>query len=244
MLRPQLIPRAVREGPPGHVLHARLHDGDEVAQRLGAELAVAAHPLLRLGLVEQRLEHAMFHPHDHVAEHGDETAIGIVGKARVAGGGAETLHRLVVEADVENRIHHARHGLAGARAYRQQQRVVRPAKRCADRALDASQGRQHLVPQAVGVAVAQGVVGQAGFGGQGEARRHANAQRGHVGKPGALAAQQAAGQAVGALAFGRAVGKQVNVFLVRHYNSQVRRGCRAGMRRAEPAPPTRRICRR
>ena len=49
---PQLIPRPVRKSPPGHVLHPRLHDGDEVAQRLGAELAVAGHPLLRLGLVE------------------------------------------------------------------------------------------------------------------------------------------------------------------------------------------------
>ena len=71
----QLIPRPVRKSPPGGVLHPRLHDGDEVAQRLGTQVAVVRHPLLCLGFVEQRFERLVLHAHDHVAEHGDETAV-------------------------------------------------------------------------------------------------------------------------------------------------------------------------
>jgi hypothetical protein len=61
--------------------------------------------------------------HDHVAEHVDQPAVGVVGEALVAGGVRQALDRLVVEAEVEDGVHHARHGDGGAGAHRDQQRV-------------------------------------------------------------------------------------------------------------------------
>ena len=46
--------------------------------------------------------------HD-VAEHVDQPAVGVVGEPLVAGRVGEADDRLVVQAEVEDRVHHARH---------------------------------------------------------------------------------------------------------------------------------------
>jgi hypothetical protein len=51
---------------------------------------------------------------------------------------------LVVEAQVEDGVHHARHRRACARAHRQQQRVGRVAEALAHFALDEGHALQHL----------------------------------------------------------------------------------------------------
>ena len=116
----QLVPGPVWEGASSDVLYPRLHDGNQVSQGLGTQCAIAGHLVLSLCLAEKRLQHFMRHAHDHVAEHSDETAVGIVSKAWIAGRGGQTIDRLVVKPDVEHRVHHARHGLAGAGPHRQQ----------------------------------------------------------------------------------------------------------------------------
>ena len=45
----------------------------------------------------------------HVGIHLNEAAIGVVGEAAVARAAGEPLDSLVVEAEIEHRIHHARH---------------------------------------------------------------------------------------------------------------------------------------
>src|ERR1700731_4332316 len=67
-----------------------------------------------LALVEDFLEMMVTHAQHHVGIHGDETAIGIVGEARVAGLLRQRYQGFVVEAEVEHRIHHPGHGCARA----------------------------------------------------------------------------------------------------------------------------------
>jgi hypothetical protein len=66
--------------------------------------------------------------HDHIGIHLDEAAVAVIGKALVAGAGGQGLDRFIVEAEIEHRVHHARHRGARAGAHRQQQRVFRIAE--------------------------------------------------------------------------------------------------------------------
>ncbi len=62
-------------------------------------------------------------PEGHLAEELDEAAVGVVAEARVAGVPDLALQGLAVEAEVEDGVHHARHGHGRAGADRDQQRV-------------------------------------------------------------------------------------------------------------------------
>ncbi len=90
--------------------------GGEVGVELGADFV----PLLP----QLFLEHLRVDAHDHVAEHGDEAAVGVVGEALVAGALGQPVDGLVVEAQVEDGVHHARHGEHGAGADGEEQRVL------------------------------------------------------------------------------------------------------------------------
>ena len=82
--------------------------------------------------------------HDHVGVHHDQPAVGVIDEARVVGRLDHALGGLLVQADVEDRLHHAGHGLARARAHGDQQRVVRVAELLAHDLLDVLQARGNL----------------------------------------------------------------------------------------------------
>src|SRR6266536_1140680 len=71
-----------------------------------------------LELVDHRLEwlvvffRALLHTHHHIAVHLDKAAITIPGEAFVFGSLCHRQHGLVVESEIENRVHHSRHGIA------------------------------------------------------------------------------------------------------------------------------------
>ena len=88
---------------------ARFLDRVEAAFQLVAD-AVAVFGLEAAGLL-----------HHHVGVHGDQAAVGVIGKALVAAHRDKPRERLGAEADVEHRVHHAGHGLAGARTHRKEQ---------------------------------------------------------------------------------------------------------------------------
>src|SRR3546814_19284190 len=58
----------------------------------------------------------------HVRIHLDETAIAVPGETGIARRRRKPLDRLVVEAQVQHRVHHAGHGYARAGAHRHQKR--------------------------------------------------------------------------------------------------------------------------
>ena len=60
------------------------------------------------------LARAFLHSHDDVPVHLEEAPIAVIGEAFVLAAFGEGANRPVVEAEVENGVHHSRHGIAGA----------------------------------------------------------------------------------------------------------------------------------
>ena len=158
-------------------------------------------------LVQDLLEHVVIQVQDHVRIHLDEPSIGIEGETSVAGQLGQAFHRLVVEAEVQDRVHHARHRGAGARSNGDQQGIARFAEPLASQLFHARQSRRHLTLQVVGIASLIGVEVRAALGGDREPRRHRQAQGAHLRQVGALAAQQVLHRGV---AVGGAAAKGVN----------------------------------
>src|SRR6185503_753260 len=89
-------------------------------------------------------------------------------------------------------IHHARHRGARARAHRDEQRIGGIAEFSPDCLLDLGEGGGALLGQVFRVALIVGVEIGADFGGDGEARRHRQAEARHLGEVRALAAEKIA----------------------------------------------------
>ena len=187
---PQLVLRILRKGVAQFALHHLLVVLDHTLPVGGLQVGVDRDAETVLVLVQHLFEIVVAEAQHDVGVHGDEAAIAVEGEAAVAGQTRQPLNRLVVEAEVQHRVHHARHGRAGAGAHRDQQRIVDVAEGLADHALDLGQRGLHLRLQIGGIGLAVGVVPGADLGGDGEARRHRQAQRGHLGQVGALAAEK------------------------------------------------------
>ena len=127
--------------------------------------------------------------HD-VGVHLDEAAVAVIGETLVTRGARERQHRSVVQSEVQHRIHHAGHRGAGARSHRNKQRIFGVAKQTDRLAPDTRHGGVDLFGQFGRIGLPVGVEIGADFGGDGEARRHGQAEEGHLGEVGALAAQQ------------------------------------------------------
>ncbi len=177
-------------------------------QRLGVEAGVELRLLLLLLGVEDFFEYRFLDVEHDVAEHLNQAAIGVVGKARIVGALGERFDALVVEAEVEDRVHHARHRELGARTHAYQQRVVALAELLALQALELGQRFIHL-PVDVFRHRALTHVLAAGLGLDGEAGRHGKAGVGHLGKASAFAAENVFHLAV---AVGLAAAEGVHIF--------------------------------
>ena len=176
----------------------------------GVEVGVLLRAVGRLGRVEHRVEALAGHLHDDAPEHLDEAPVGVPAEALVAGQGDQAVQRGLVEAQVEDRVHHARHGELGARPHAHEERVGGVAEALAGLRLDRLDGLEDVVPQPVGQLLAGGEVVVARLGGDGEAGRHRQARVGHLGEAGALAAEQVAHPRV---ALGPAASEGVDVAL-------------------------------
>jgi hypothetical protein len=169
-----------------------LQPARELLEGRHVELGVEPHAALDLDLRDLLLEARAGHATDHVTEHLHEPPVGVPGAAPVARALRQPLDGTVVEADVENRVHHAGHGVAGAAADGDEQRVggvaepapglrLEPADRLLDGVIEARRGDA----AAAHVCHARGRA-------DGEARRHelgAKHAR-HLGDVGALAAEE------------------------------------------------------
>ena len=134
----------------------------------------------------------MLNAQHHVGIHGDETPVAVLGEAAVAGFFRHRLDRHVVEAEIEHRVHHARHRGARAGAHRHQQRILRVAEFFPGDAADHGKRRLDLGLQILRIGFVVGVEIGADLGGDGEAGRHRQAEMRHLGKPRALAAEEVA----------------------------------------------------
>ena len=131
-----LLARVLRERAAGLLDDDVLERLDELAQILGVEVEVVGGVLRVLGRVEGVLEVLAVDAEHGLAEHLDQPAVGVEGEPLVARLRRQPTYRLVVEADVEDGLHHSRHRELGAGADRDEQRVVGLAELLAHRLLE------------------------------------------------------------------------------------------------------------
>ena len=180
--------RVLREGGAGVGLDGGLVLLDQRLEGLGRELGVGGHAEVGLGLLERVVERLAGDVEHDAAVHRQEAAVGVEGEA-LLGAGGEAPDRLVVEAEVEDGVHHPGHREGGAAADAHEQRVGRVAEGAVHEPLEAGD-----VVVDLGVEVAGPAGGHerpARLGGDGEPGRHRQRQhRGHLGQVGALAAEE------------------------------------------------------
>ncbi|MNQ73274.1 hypothetical protein D3C85_880010 [compost metagenome] len=187
---PQLVMRVLREGTAQFALDQNLVVGDDLFPVLGGQLGVDRDAQTILVVVQNFLELVVADAQDHVGIHGDEAAVAVEGEAAVARQRGQPLDRLVVQAQVQHRVHHPRHRGPRARAHRDQQGVGGVAEGLADNALDGLQTGGGLFGQLGRIGLAVGVIVDAGFRRDRKAGRHRKAERGHLGQVRALAAEK------------------------------------------------------
>ena len=248
----ELLHRVLGEGLAGPALHEVLVALDELLQVLLGELRVLGDADLALEAVHHLLKRLvvvlvlLLDAHHDVAVHLDEAAIAVPREAAVRRGLLQRLDGHVVEAEVEDRVHHARHRVAGAGAHRDEQRVAAVAELLLDLALDRAEAVLHLLRKLVGELPAVVVVPGADLGGDREAGRHGQAHARHRGEVRSLAAEQ---RLLGAVAV-RAATEGID-HLLRRGGALLDGGLRAALlavlghggclRSARGAPSTRRL---
>ncbi len=187
---------------------------DHLREAVGRDFGVGLHVLALAGALDRALELMLRHAEHHVAVHREQAAVAVAQEARVHAAADLGLDDRVVQAQIEDGVHHARHGGRRARAHRHQQRAGRVAEAAAEELLDLPQLLLELFLQAGGIGLAVRVVVLADVRRDRETGRHRNAQAGHFRQAGALAAEQLL---LIAAAFRAAAAERVNV-LLRHPN--------------------------
>ena len=162
---------------------------DEFLQVLGRKLGIDANAGDQACLGQGVLKQVGVNTHNDVGEHLDKAAVAVPGKTRVLRLGDEALNGIVVEAQVEDRIHHAGHGEWSARAHRYEQRVVGVAELFEAAGLEVCLGGNDLIECAFGPDVAGTGVLDTGLAGNGKATGNRQTDAAHLGKVCALAAK-------------------------------------------------------
>jgi hypothetical protein len=187
---PELLLRILREGRAELARDDRLVGRDQALPVGGGKIGVESEALAVLVGVEGLLEMMVIDAEHDVRIHRDEAAIAVEGEALVAGILGDRGDGRVVEAEVEHRVHHARHRGAGAGAHRDEKRILRIAEGAAGKPSDEGEGGLDLGLKIVGIGAAVVVVIGADLGGDGEAGRHRQSEVGHLGEVRALAAEE------------------------------------------------------
>ena len=162
----------------------------QLLEILSGELDVQLDALLFLHLVDENLEVLLADLHDDVGVHLDEAAIAIPGPAGIAGLLCQNLDDLLVQAQVQDGVHHAGHGGAGAGTHGNQQRILQIAELLAGDLFHLLNILHDLAGD-LGVDLASIlIILGAGLSGNGETLGHGQTDVGHLRKVRALAAQQ------------------------------------------------------
>jgi hypothetical protein len=213
---PQLLARVVWKVDALAFLHRFFEEADQLPQVVGAQLDVevdAAVILEGLYYLLERVDVVFrlgLQAQDDVAVHLDEAPVRVVRRPRVPHLARQAGDGLVVQADVEDGVHHPRHRNPRAGPHRQQQRLVDVAEPAFQRLLHPSHVELDFPVQA-GREIAVPVVIDARLGGNGKAGRHGDADIGHLRQAGAFAAQQVLHLRG---AFRGAVAEEIYVFFI------------------------------
>src|SRR5690606_39062547 len=120
---PELLARIQGERPACLAGDERLVLLDEVPQRLLRELRVAPGAGREATGREQLFEVPAMNAEYDITVHLQEATVRVVGEPRVASLARQTLHGAIVQAEVEDRLHHSRHGDGRSGSYGYEQRL-------------------------------------------------------------------------------------------------------------------------
>ncbi len=202
--------RVLRKIFPGFLLDQFFVIADHGPQVFGLQIGIELRLRLGLARIEDVVELLLVDVERHFAEHLNEAAIRIVGEARIVGELGQTLHRLVVQAQVENGVHHARHRKLRAGADAHEKRVGGIAELFSDLRFEFRQCSEHLPIDLVGNAIGVLEINVADLRRNGESGRHRNTSPAHLGQASALAAENVLHLAI---AVGLAGAEAINVVL-------------------------------
>ena len=189
--QPQLLVGVGRErgrGPPRDRL---LEGGDDGPQVLGGQLGVGLHTTAGPPVPQHRFEGLVVDTEHHAPEHLDQATIGVEHEALVARRRHHPGDHPVVQADVEDRVHHAGHRELGPGPAGDEEGVVRVTESLARSLFECGHGPEDLVPEGEGELAVRVGVGPARLGRHSETRWHGDAEAGHVPEVGSLATEQA-----------------------------------------------------
>ena len=106
---PELNPWVLREVGFGLIQYNGLELIDKRLQIIAFKARVIEHPAVKLHRLKRVLKQAVINTHDNISIHLNEAAIAVIGKARIIGPRRKPGGCIVIQTEVENCIHHARH---------------------------------------------------------------------------------------------------------------------------------------
>ena len=175
---------------------------------VGGKFDVELNALLLFHFVDELFKILLTDLHNDVGEHLDKAAVAVPRPAGVLRLRGERLDDLLVETEVENRIHHTRHRRARAGADRNEKRILGVAELLAGGLLELVDIFHHLRDDVVTDLLAVVVVARAGLGRDREALGNGKPQSRHLGEVGALAAEKFAHVGV---AFGLSCTEEIDI---------------------------------
>ncbi len=218
----QLVARLLRERAPGLVLVDRGERGHELAEVVGGEVDVLGHSSRRLQIGERLLETMAGDLVDHLAVHLDEPPVRVEREPSVLSGRCQPLDRDVVQAEVEDRVHHPRHRDRRAGADGDEQRVAIVAEALAGPRLECRDALVDLLVEPGRNVSAGGEVGTARLRGDREPVRNGHAESGHLGEADPLPPEELTATA-------RAFGEVEDVAHLRGESTRTARGAETRM---------------
>ena len=123
---------------------------NEALQVVSGQFGVALDATSCLQIVQGVGEQVTLNVENRLAEHLDQTTVGVPCEALVARDLCETLNRVVVQTDIEDGFHHARHRELCARTHRDEERVVGVTQVAFHLVFDAAKSGSHLGFQGFG----------------------------------------------------------------------------------------------
>ena len=166
-----------------------LEDAHQFLQVIGSQVHVVLDALGFLHLVDLDLEQALGDHHDDICKHLHEAAVAVVCEAGVVGLLGQTLNSLIVQAQVQDGVHHAGHGLTCAGTDGDQQGVLVIAEGLAGDLLQALDVLEDVSGDRIVDLTAVCIILGAGIRGDGKALGNRHTGGSHLCQTGALAAQ-------------------------------------------------------
>ena len=129
--------------------------------------------------------------HD-VGIHLDESAIAVIGETLVASLTRNCLHCLIIETEVQNRIHHARHGCTRTRSHRHEQWLFSTTEHASSPLGHLIKRFLHLLIKFIGIGPLMVIIGSAHFRRDRKTGRHWQIKAAHFSQVRAFTAEKVA----------------------------------------------------